>query len=63
LFSKCFDPVCPEGLTFSDLTQQLKKKKTKPQQVFLFLGVTLKQIFILQIKIESDCLYLGKSQE
>lgn len=32
LFSKCFDPDGSEGLTFIDLTQQLKT----PQQIFLF---------------------------
>lgn len=37
LFSKCFDPDGSEGLTFIDLTQQLKT----PQQIFLFPGVGL----------------------
>lgn len=59
LFLKCFDLLVPEGLISNNLTKQFKKKKKN----LSFLSVILKPIFILQIKIKSDCFYLGKSKE
>lgn len=55
----CFQNTLTLWVTLSDLSQPLKKL----QQIFLFLGVLLEQIFILQIKIKSDCSYQGKSHK
>lgn len=51
-------PSCSWRSDFQWFNTAMQRKKN-----LSFLSVILKQIFILQIKIKSDCFYLGKSKE